>query len=195
MLRIWLLAQYGILEWPDSGGYIDVARQILKVPGPVEFLSGNLKIAGFRTVGYPLLLAAAMALFGPAWPWAVVCFQIALLLCMLWWLYRLGVAMHLGRGFAAFAAGLFACSHLAVYEGSILTDAVTTHLTVITMALLIVPLLENKSVGVTRALVAGLLLTFAFLIREATLYLVPIVIFTLVGVSVFRRVPVKVLPR
>jgi hypothetical protein len=195
LLRVWLLWRYGILEWPDSGGYVGAAQQILNFPSLLDALSGNVAFSGFRTIGYPLVLAGAMAVAGSAWPWAAVGFQIALLVCMLWWLYRLGLALGLSRGMAAFATGVFACSHLAIYEGSILTDAVTTHLTVIAIALPLVPLLEDKPVGFARCVGAGLLLAYAFLIREATLYLIPVVVLALVIVCVARRRTVSDLVR
>lgn len=121
-LRALLLGWYGVLEWPDSGGYFSIAKQVLQAPSLYDVIVGDVKISSSRTIGYPLVLAAAIAVAGPAWQWAVVCFQTMMLLWMLWWLYRLGTAIGMGRGFAAFAAGVFACSHLAVYEGSILTD-------------------------------------------------------------------------
>ncbi|MEK9967505.1 MAG: hypothetical protein VW600_00105 [Ferrovibrio sp.] len=184
--RAVLLWQYGILEWPDSGGYTDIARQILGAGSLHDFLMGNLNISSSRTIGYPLVLAAAMAFAGPAWPWVMVGIQLAGLLWMLWWLYRLGVALGVGRGFAAFATGVFACSHLAIYEGSILTDALTTHLTVISLAMMLVPMLEGTKPGMLRMLGAGFILAYAFLIREATLYLLPVIVMVFIGVAVVR---------
>lgn len=188
-LRAWLLWQYGILNWPDSGGYIGFADFLLNVPSISDFLAGKVPVSGFRTIGYPLVLAVMMAIAGPAWEWATVCFQIILLLWMMWWLYRLGLAIRLGMGFSAFAAGVFATSHLAFYEGSILTDAIATHLTVIAVAVILVPLVEGRLPGTMRSLAAGLLVAFVVLVREATLYLVPVLVLALVTMALARRYP------
>lgn len=194
-LRALLLGWYGVLEWPDSGGYFSIAKQVLQAPSLYDVIVGDVKISSSRTIGYPLVLAAAIAVAGPAWQWAVVCFQTMMLLWMLWWLYRLGTAMGMGRGFAAFAAGVFACSHLAVYEGSILTDALTTHLTVISVAIVLVPLLEGGKPGSLRMAGAGSLLGCAFLIREATLYLVPVVVAAIAIVAVVRNCQTREMAR
>lgn len=169
-LRVWLVGRYGILYWPDSSGYSGYAEQILNVDSAWHLVAGK-PLSNFRMIGYPAFLAVIMAMGGDAWPWLAVTAQILLSLLMLWWLYRLGVAMGFGRGYAAFAAGVFACSHVAIYDGSILTDATCTYLFLIAVLALLVPLLEQKSVGWGRAAICGLLVAMTFLIREATLYL------------------------
>ncbi|MCW0235569.1 MAG: hypothetical protein OJJ21_18355 [Ferrovibrio sp.] len=169
-LRIWLVGRYGILYWPDSSGYSSHAEQILNLENVWQLAAGK-SLSNFRMIGYPAFLAVTMAVGGDAWPWLAVAIQILLSLLMLWWLYRLGLAIGFGRGYAAFAAGVFACSHVAIYDGSILTDATATYIFLIAVSALLVPLLERTPVGWVRATICGLLVALTFLIREATLYL------------------------
>ena len=85
-LRVLLMGWYGILEWPDSGGYSDIGETLARLPSLYEVIVGHVKISSSRTIGYPLAIAAAMTVAGSAWHWAIACFQMIGLLFMLWWL-------------------------------------------------------------------------------------------------------------
>jgi len=181
-LRVGLWWEYGILQWPDSADYILYAERLLQTPGLAALLSDRFDLYNFRTIGYPAYLAAAMAIGEEGWLGVVVAGQILLSLGMLWWLYRLGTALGLGRGAAAVAAGIFACSHGAIYDGSVLTDAVFNHLFIMATCAMLVPVLEEGGIGIGRAALCGFGMAFAILVRDATLYMVPVIVLSLIVV-------------
>lgn len=189
-LRVGLMAAYGILQWPDSSDYIVYAERLLQTPF-MTMLTDHFDLYNFRTIGYPAYLAAAMAIGGEDWLLAAVGGQLLLSLGMLWALYRLGTALGLGRGLAAIAAGIFSCSHGAVYDGSILTDAMFSHLFIIVICAILVPVLECGAIGIGRVVLCGCGMAIAILIRDATLYMIPVIAVGLVVVMRERAMPGK----
>ena len=193
-LRLWLVAVYGPLMWPDSSGYISFA-ETLRSANLSDLLGGHIGLPVLRGVGYSALLALLMKLGGSLWLPLIVGVQIGTSLIMLWWLYRFGVALSLEHWLSAVAAGLFSCAHLACYDVGILTDAMFTHIIIIGVCVFLVPVLEGGAVSVPRAIGCGLLLAVSMLIREATIYFLPVVVMGLAIVMGVRRVQIRAICR
>jgi hypothetical protein len=188
-LRLWLLGDYGILFWPDSTGYIDHAKTLLHVDTFWQLFTPDTRIPSFRIVGYPVVIAVMMLVGGEFWPWYLVALQIMMSLLAMWWLFRFGRALGFGQGFSAFAAGVFICSHVAMYDGSILTDSLFTYIVLIGLLIMLIPLIEGRPVGLGRALFGGLFVALSIMIREATVYLIPILALGFVVVMQAQGIP------
>lgn len=158
-------AIFGVIETPDSGGYIAYATQILHraIPSGTALLRESPSpITLFRMGGFPALLAALQTLFPQCWKAALVLLQIAAQSAVASLAYvtarRLGVRPWL----AAAAALLPATGFAVVVELCILTDAIYAALAS-AAALLLAARADLRA-----ALYAGVMLGLATSFREAT---------------------------
>jgi len=162
-------AYFGFIESPDSGGYLDYARQIRThtVPSGSALLhTAPGRISLFRIGGFPALLAWLQTLFPVGWKAALAVLQIAAQSATA--AASFAVALRLGarRDLAAIAALLPSIGYATAVTIFILTDALSAAaITGAALALLLRPDWRG-------ALLAGLLLGFATSFREATAYLV-----------------------
>ncbi len=157
------LATFGVIETPDSPGYIAYAGQLRHAlpTGTALLREAPSPITLFRMGGYPALLAALQTLT-PHWRLATVLLQIAALSTLAAATAR--TARHLGapRTSALAAALLPAIGFGVVVQLCILTDALYAAL-----AAGAALLLAARS-GPRPALAAGLMLALATMLREAT---------------------------
>lgn len=172
--RAWLYWYYGVLIWPDTSTYLGPARNILVAP---DWLAAARGLPVFRAIGYPFFLAGAEALAGPAWYHCIVGLQVGMAVLCFYALFRLGRAYRLPHGWAILPGTLYLLSHITLFDLSILTDSLFSHLFVIALCIFLLPLLKESNTGWWwRSLAGGCLFAVATIIREATIYLLPIII-------------------
>jgi hypothetical protein len=173
------------LMQPDSIGYITFANQFMT--GWEWFWERNSTSGEdtYRTIGYPAVIAAGMWIFGDGWEQGVIGFQIVLGLAASILLYRFA-SLALDRWWLGLLVAVgYTFSLALVYEFHILTDALYGHLIVITIATLgLIAMRPNERA--THILIPAVALGLAFLIRDFTLYMLPVFV-VLVFVAVVRR--------
>jgi hypothetical protein len=181
---------FGIIETPDSPGYVAYAAQIhsWSVPtGSALLHEAPAPLSLFRPPGYPAILAALQLVVPQGWRLAVVLAQIAAQAALAALTFRTALVLGARRGAAIAAALLPAIGFVVVVQIAILTDAL--YATLATAAAL---LLVRR-----HALAAGLMLAAATLLREATPFIavgyVPLALM-LPGRRVTRAALVLLLP-
>jgi hypothetical protein len=169
------LAVFGVIETPDSPGYIAYAAQLRHAlpTGPALLREAPAPITLFRMGGYPVLLAALQSLT-PHWRLATVLLQIAALSALAAASRRAALRLGAAPGPALAAALLPATGFGVVVQLCILTDALYAALAAgAALALATPPTRTTPSTPPGRAslrpaLAAGLMLALATTLREAT---------------------------
>jgi len=118
---------FGVIETPDSGGYIGYAEQLRSgtlLSGAALLKEGPAPISLFRTPGYPALIVATQSLFGTAWKATLVLVQIIAHAALAVTLYRTAVLLRLSRSLAILVALLPSVGLGLVMQISLLTDAI-----------------------------------------------------------------------
>jgi hypothetical protein len=161
--KVFLLIFFGPVLTPDSFGYSDMARTILSSNA---WLQTDVPGFSFRMIGYPAFLAGAMAIGGSTWPYLVVCIQSAISLCVAWAALRLGEELHLSRGLSRLAVAAYATSLQLLLDQCILTDSLNASFIILAIVLLVRGARAGKPLFVGTALLAGVLVGLAFLLRE-----------------------------
>lgn len=170
--RVVLLCMYGPVMAPDSHGYISYAQIILAGQLNAQSLAFDLAPhTAFRAIGYPAVIAGAMVLAGSGWPWLVVVVQTGLTLAVVAALFGVAVLLTGRRSWAALAAAAYGVSLPLVFDLTILTDSLAGSLLLLAVCCLAGCILQGRRLSGGAALLAGLLLALAFLIREASLLL------------------------
>ncbi len=172
-------AYFGMIESPDSGGYLDYAQQIRthSVPSGSALLhNAPGRISLFRIGGFPALLALLQTLCSAGWRAALAVLQIAAQSAIAAASFAVALRLRARRDLAAVAALLPSIGYAAAATIFILTDALSAAaITGAALSLLLRPDWRG-------ALLAGLPLGFATSFREATSYLVlayiPLALFT-----------------
>ncbi len=157
------LAVFGVIETPDSPGYIAYAAQLHGAlpTGDALLREAPSPITLFRMGGYPALLAALQSLT-PRWRLATVLLQIAALSALAAATHRTARRLGASPARALAAALLPATGFGVVVQLCILTDALYAALAAGAALLL------AARPGPRPALAAGLMLAFATTAREAT---------------------------
>ena len=158
-------AVFGVIETPDSVGYIAYAMQILHgtVPSGSALLHASAEpISLFRAPGYPAVLAALGWTLPGSWRVAAVVVQVLASAMLAAAGYRVALRLGVERRLAIVAALLPAIGFGLVHQISILTDA----LNAVFIAGAALALVSGPELGL--ALVAGLLLGAETTFREAT---------------------------
>lgn len=171
-VRAVLLAIYGPVEAPDSGGYIAYANIILAGQLNNQSLAADLAPhTVFRMIGYPAVLAAGLLVAGKLWAWLVVALQILLTLASVAALYRVALLLCGTRVMAVLAGLAYGLSMPLVFDQMILTDSLAASVLILAACHLAVCILQRRPLRWQGAVVAGMLLAITFLIREASLLL------------------------
>lgn len=184
IIKLFVIVLYGPLTQPDTGGYVTYATQMVRDTNWLLYQPGGGGDASYRMVGYPALIVLAKAATGPAWDYSLVVVQAGLGLVSVAVLYRFfrRVLPH-WRWALAGAAG-FGLSQAVVFDVMVLTDGIYGSIIAIAAGSLGVSAVERSCSG-PRILFAGVLLCFAFLIRESTLVL-GLAFLPLVAVAAYR---------
>jgi len=173
-LKLALLAVSGPLEAPDSNGYRAIAEHIAATPDwwrQLDFGAADAALLSGRMMGYPVLLALATWVVGPAAAgWAVCLVQAAAGLVSVVLLYRF-TAVLLGRpSFALVLAGVYATSLPLTYDQALLSDGLYASLFVAFVSVLGRWAVLARRVPPGRLAAVGLLPAAALLLRESAVY-------------------------
>ncbi len=168
------LAIFGVIETPDSPGYIAYAAQLRHAlpAGAALLREAPAPITLFRMGGYPALLAALQTLT-PHWRLAAILLQIAALSALAAATRRTALRLGASPRPALAAALLPAIGFGVVVQLCLLTDALYAALAAgAALALatppLATPLTRPRAAPLRPALAAGLMLALATTLREAT---------------------------
>ena len=189
-LALWL----GPLEQPDSGAYITLAKLILAGSDWFSHLDlHTLNVTAFRMIGYPAVIAAAMALLGAGWAWGVILLQAVAGLGAAALVWRAGRALTGSERLGAAAALCYLVGPSLQADLFLLTDGLYSHMLAMVVALAVLWSCEGRAPTAGRVLGLGLLLALTLLIRSPTmplgvLFLAPVAVWT-VGVAGWRRGP------
>ena len=181
LVRLVSAAYFGPIQTPDSSIYIHQAKCIFET---LAAESPPCPRKAFKAVGYGFVLASAMAVFGPAWQWAIVTLQIGLSLLASFVLARLMLVL---SGSVTLALLMFAMHNLALplnIDLWLLRDSLFASLVTIALGSCARLALEpERPKGVTILLV-GLILGISSTLREQIVYygvfLLPIILLWLV---------------
>jgi hypothetical protein len=174
ILKVLLLAIYGPIFVPDTSGYIAVAKAMLNSNAwlhDAQLSAGPFPPLAIRMIGYPAVLAAAMQLGGPLWPYLVVALQSTITMAALWAIYALGISLRLLWGLALFAVVAFATSDQLVTDQCILSDSLNAALIIFAVCILAHGAGSDRPLSLWGGAAAGALLVPAFLLREAMPFL------------------------
>jgi hypothetical protein len=174
-VKLFLLAAFGPISTPDTSGYIEYAEQILRSSAWLHdagLSSSAMPITAVRMAGFPALIAAAMTVSGPHWPYLVIALQFILSFAAAWALYRLAQELALPWQIAIAAVATFMLSFQLTLDQSLLTDSIDASCLVIATCLVADGAAGHRPLRFGAAAFAGLLLAIAFLFREALQFLV-----------------------
>ncbi|MEH6632271.1 MAG: hypothetical protein V7776_15750 [Halopseudomonas aestusnigri] len=173
VLKIGLLFFYGPVFTPDSYGYVAFAKIILTGNSWLYFEDLNnywYPETSFRIIGYPLIIALAEAIFGNFWQWVVIIFQISISTIASWFIYRLVKCLSGNLYCALFVAFSHGLGQGLVLDLSILTDSLNASLLLIVSCYLGIAIIDEKKISLLVVSSLGVLVLFAFLLREAGSY-------------------------
>ena len=185
VLKLVLLVDLGPIWWNDTAYYVDYANRLLASADWLHnagLWSAAIPHLLFNTVGYPMVLAAAMQTGGSAWPYLVITLQFFMSFVAAWALYRTAIALGLKRWISLTCAAAYLLSLPILFDQSLLTDSLHASIFIVAVCLLATDIRRERALRFKVAAIAGLLLALAFLIREALQFLV-IAVVPLLAVS------------
>jgi hypothetical protein len=175
-----LIAIFGPLSQPDSDGYVGYADAILRDTSWLHdagVAASAVPPMLLRTVGYPLVIAAAKWLAGEDWGWLVIGLQ-----CIAWLpaaaaihavTRRLTPATHWP---ATVMLLLSSFSLMALYRLTIMTDSLNASIYVFVMMSLLRRFLDGTTERPAVLAGYGGLITLSILIRPSTLAFGPLLL-------------------
>lgn len=169
-LKLVLLAIYGPIFTPDSGGYVAYAETMRASTAWLHdagLSQGPAPVLAIRMVGYPALIVGAMAVFGSAWATVIVIGQIGLSLAASYAVYRLALELGLSQLIALFAIAAQMLSLSLTLDQCILTDSIFASLIMFAIVALTRGAVAGRALSYGQAACAGVLFMFAFLLRDA----------------------------
>lgn len=171
--RLYALVRFGPILQPDSQDYVAYAKAILAGDEWLRSVSAE-STTMFRTIGYPLVVAAAMMVAGEQFAYALVLIQSASTLVAMVLLFRVGRMLGLSAWFAAAAVTAFGCGVITVFDLNVLTDSLFATLAIACVCLIALPVLDDRPLSKLRLLFAGTMFAACILIRDAALVSLPI---------------------
>ena len=185
-IKLGFLAAYGPTFLPDSGGYVDIGNFILAGRLNDPALAGGIfPPTLFRIIGYPAIIALMKAVSGEFWPWLVVALQFAFSFAATAATYRLARAFGLGFWLSFASATLQATSLPLVLDQAIITDSLYASLITLAICTLAIAIVRGR-LRLAAGIGVGLLLAAAFLLREATIFML-LGFVPLAGAAAFRN--------
>lgn len=178
-LKLALLAAYGPIAHPDTRGYEDFAAQILA--GPQWLLDPGLEhdpipTTAFRAVGYPLAVAFARLVAPSTHEWLLVLLQIGLSLAATAAFFDLCLLATRSRVLSLLAASAQATGLALALDQALLSDSAAASLLLLFLCRVGSSVLRHDEVSPAQSLRRGALLAGAFLLRETTLALSPVLL-------------------
>ena len=162
---------YGPIMTPDSSGYTAYADIILRSTDWLTQEEMRGSVLGFRSVGYPLVLAAMKVLGGDAWMWLAVGLQLVVSLTASVFVYRLALTLSGQPIIALFAAFCHGVGQAIVLDQCILTDSLNASLLLILSCHMGLSILARRKPSIVEVVLLSCMVVAAFLIREAGNYL------------------------
>jgi hypothetical protein len=162
---------FGVIETPDTGGYIGYAEQLRAgtLPSGAALLKESPSpISLYRSPGYPALIAFTQSLFGTAWKAPLVLLQIITHAALAVTLYRTAALLRLSRPLAILVALLPSVGLGLVMQISLLTDALCAALLGFAALWLIQATLRPSRIA---PVAIGIALAGAMLLREASMFM------------------------
>ena len=174
-LKIILLFYIGPLLAADTDDYYRFANSIItenswRLDARLE--DGEILVDRWRIIGYPALIAGALFFFGADWIWALALFQvIASAAAITYFSDFLRVA---SRSIIVTMFGTFsvATSVSFIWDNFLITDSLHASLLIGLFTALAASRLQSKHPpSIKQAIIFGLFLALAFLLRDMTVYL------------------------
>jgi len=171
-IKLTLLAIFGPIFTPDSAGYAGFADLILSHRLDADLLTTAIPVTLHRVIGYPALIAGAKLVAGGHWAWLLVAAQMAASLGATIAVRQTARQFGFGRKAALAIAAAQALSLPLLLDQAILADSLYSSAVTVVVCLLLRPFTDSAAPMRRNAAIAGLLLLLAFLLREATAYVV-----------------------
>jgi 4-amino-4-deoxy-L-arabinose transferase-like glycosyltransferase len=166
-VKLGALSILGPLTQPDTTGYVRYADEILSGAfRHVDLANDPMPITLTRTIGYPMVIAAAKIVAGPGWAWAVVLFQFAVSLWATAMVYRLSRAFGLGIWLSLGVAAAQATAMQFVVDQAILSDSLFGSTLTVAACMLGLTALRREPRSLLVYGGAGALIAVAFLVRN-----------------------------
>ncbi|KZD00152.1 MULTISPECIES: hypothetical protein [unclassified Thalassospira] len=169
LFKIAVLLIWGPGIAPDTGGYTRFAELILESSDwltDAGLEDSAMPTTVFRIAGYPMFIALTQLISSENWQWIVVLSQFLLSAVSLYSLSRLISALGMKPFLGAFSLLATGLSLSLLLDNMILTDSFATSLFVIVLSENAVATLRGRPFGFVQALLFGMLITLAFLVRE-----------------------------
>lgn len=169
-LKLAMIVIVGPVWWPDSTDYSDMADGILHDSSwlhDAHYTSNHLGGLTFRMVGYPLIVAAAKALFGGGYETALIAFQSALSVGLYLILLAVVPSLLRFRGARVLITVLYMLSPMTIFDVSILSDSVTAVLVLSPLLYLLGAMSGAWRLRFDGAVAAGVMWAIGVLIRDA----------------------------
>lgn len=171
-LKLGVLASFGPASQPDTTDYVRYADAILSGAfRHVDLATEPMPVTLRRVIGYPATIAAAKAIVGRNWAWAVVVLQFAVSLWATAMVYRLARAFGLGVGLSLAVVAAQATAMQFVVDQAVLSDSLTGSTLTIATCMLGLVALRREPRPLAIYLGIGTLIAVAFLMREVGIYL------------------------
>jgi hypothetical protein len=170
LLKAALLLWIGPLTSPDTSGYVAIADAMRSGVywGALDLHDPATAALVARAPGFPVLLALAHAISGPATFWLVAVVQGALGVIAAITLYGFTAALLRHRGAALLVAAAYATGLPLALDQTMLTDGAYASLLVILLCTLGRLAIRRTPVSYGIALALGLLPAAALMVREST---------------------------
>lgn len=171
-LKISFLLAYGPIHTPDSGGYWGHADIILG-QDTSWLTSVNLDKpwqpeTAFRILGYPAVIAVLKSANPQNWDWILVIAQMGVSLLATLFLTRLAYLWSGGKPWIAYTVAIgHALGQGWVLDQCVLTDSFNASLWLIAASTMALGILEQRPPTYAKILMLGMMVLFAFLMREA----------------------------
>lgn len=184
LFKIALVIAWGPGMAPDTFGYTEFADLIFEGSGwltNAELDSGAMPTTVFRIMGYPFIIAGAQLIAAEYWQWVVILLQYLLTAFSLISLARLISELGLRPLVGAFCLLSSGLSFSLLLDNMILTDSLAASVFIIVLSENAIASLREKPFGYVQALISGVLIALAFLVREGVailsiLFVVPFLV-------------------
>ena len=187
VFKVALVLWFGPILFPDSSGYSYIAERMLAGSGWLtersDAVDSNMV---FRTVGYPLVIAPMMAIFGTAWAHALAILQVLVSLAVLIPVLRVTEKTTHKAWPGRLVLVLYTLSGSLLYDQAILTDSLNASIFILVVFSIIGWGCGLWRLGALRMLGLGLAYGLGIWMREPGLYLAVIPL-GLIVVGALRR--------
>ena len=169
-VQVYLLRRFGLYEWKDNDGslYYLASQQFESAASWISVSGGEWSPTLYRLPGYPLLILAARWLAGEHWQQALSGLQITVAVAAGFVFYRTIACISGMRLLGVFAALIWACCERGRWDRSILTDSLTTSITVIVICWLTLLTIEQRTLRAKDFIGIGFSIAFIQLLRTMT---------------------------